>query len=53
MSSLTLSSPSAPFPALWHNRDYLLLWCGQALSLIGTQISQIAFPLCPTRCEGG
>src|SRR5215469_14151737 len=30
---------------LWHNRDYLLLWSGQLLSNIGTQISQLAFPL--------
>src|SRR2546421_11402675 len=30
---------------LWHNRDYLLLWSGQLLSTIGTQISQLAFPL--------
>lgn len=32
-------------PPLWHNRDYLLLCSGQFLSLIGTQISQLAFPL--------
>ncbi|MGZ3674978.1 MAG: MFS transporter [Ktedonobacterales bacterium] len=30
---------------LWRNRDYLLLWSGQAVSLIGTQVSQLAFPL--------
>lgn len=30
---------------LWHNRDYLLLWSGQLLSTVGTQISQLAFPL--------
>src|SRR5215467_311391 len=30
---------------LWHNRDYLLLWSGQLLSTIGTQVSQLAFPL--------
>jgi predicted MFS family arabinose efflux permease len=33
------------FPPLWHNRDYLLLWSGQLISSIGTQISQLAFPL--------
>lgn len=30
---------------LWYNSDYLLLWSGQLLSNIGTQISQLAFPL--------
>lgn len=30
---------------LWRNRDYLLLIGGQAVSLLGTQISLIAFPL--------
>ena len=33
------------FPPLWYNRDYLFLWTGQLLSSIGTQISQVAFPL--------
>src|ERR1051326_3397613 len=35
----------APLEPLWHNRDYLLLWGGQLLSTIGTQVSQLAFPL--------
>jgi predicted MFS family arabinose efflux permease len=30
---------------LWLNRDYMLLWSGQIVSSIGTQISQLAFPL--------
>jgi hypothetical protein len=29
----------------WHNRDYMLLWGGQALSDIGGAISGLAFPL--------
>ncbi|BCL81379.1 MFS transporter [Ktedonobacteria bacterium brp13] len=37
-------SPQRLLP-LWHNRDYLLLWSGQLISSIGTQISQLAFPL--------
>ena len=36
--------PGRPVP-LWRNRDYLLLWCGQIVSSLGTQISQLAFPL--------
>ncbi len=37
---------ATPVPApLWKNRDYVLLWCGQTVNVIGTQVSQIAFPL--------
>lgn len=31
--------------SLWHNRDYLLLLSGQAVSSLGSGISQLAFPL--------
>jgi len=31
--------------SLWRNRNYLLLLGGQAVSIIGTQISQIGYPL--------
>ncbi|GAC1393118.1 MAG: MFS transporter [Ktedonobacteraceae bacterium] len=30
--------------SLWHNRDFLLLWSGQAVSNIGSQVSLLAFP---------
>ncbi|HLG65674.1 MAG TPA: MFS transporter [Ktedonosporobacter sp.] len=30
---------------LWRNRDYLLLWSGQAISAIGGSVSELAFPL--------
>lgn len=36
---------SAEYPSLWHNRDYLVLWAGQAVSTIGTQVSRLAVPL--------
>jgi MFS family permease len=39
------SSPVEPPRSLWHNRDYLLLWSGQALSNIGGAVSDLAFPL--------
>lgn len=31
--------------ALWLNLDYMLLWSGQVVSNVGTQVSQLAFPL--------
>ncbi len=41
--SAKVSSPRRV--ALWRNRDYLLLWSGQAVSSLGTQASQLALPL--------
>src|SRR6185437_3666870 len=38
------SSHSRPLP-LWRNRNYLLLWSGQAISSVGGEASQLAFPL--------
>lgn len=32
-------------PRLFHNRDYLLLWSGQAISATGTSVTDLAFPL--------
>jgi MFS family permease len=35
---------SRPIP-LWRNRDFLLLMSGQGISSVGSQVSQLAFPL--------
>lgn len=37
-------APNAP-RSLWRNRDYLLLWSGQAFSDIGGSVSELAYPL--------
>jgi MFS family permease len=38
--------PAAPEPAgLWRHRDFLLLWGGQAVSQIGSQVTILALPL--------
>lgn len=34
----------APFTSLWHNRGFLLLWSGQIVSAVRSQVSLIAFP---------
>lgn len=39
-----ITSSSRPV-SLWRNRDYVLLWSGQALSDIGGAVSELAFPL--------
>lgn len=32
-------------PPLWRNRDYMLLWSGNVVSIIGTGATQIVYPL--------
>ncbi|HEX6485044.1 MAG TPA: MFS transporter [Ktedonobacteraceae bacterium] len=44
MSTTNVEQPEK-VASLWHNRDYLLLLSGQAISSTGTQLSQFAFPL--------
>jgi len=31
--------------SIWRNRDFLLLWIGQSVSMLGSRVSQFAFPL--------
>ncbi len=45
-SAMPAEQPRATRPGrLWRNRSYMLLWSGQAVSTIGTEISTVAFPL--------
>ena len=41
----TTTEGSASSHSLWHNLNYLLLWGGGSLSLVGSMMSRIAFPL--------
>src|SRR5690242_10318010 len=42
----TIDMPENVQPgALWRNRDFLLLWSGQTVSVVGTHISTVALPL--------
>src|SRR5918997_6816722 len=34
-----------PLPSLWRHGDFVRLWCGSAVSLLGTQVSGVALPL--------
>src|SRR5437879_3468558 len=35
----------APKRSLWRNQAYMLLWGGQIVSAVGTQVSDLALPL--------
>ncbi|MFY1702251.1 MFS transporter [Micromonospora sp. WMMA1923] len=37
--------PAASDRSLWHNQDFLKFWSGEALSLFGSQITNLALPL--------
>lgn len=39
------SAPGSRPPSLWRNRDYLSWWTGTAFSVLGSNVSLVAFPL--------
>ncbi|MFJ8756527.1 MFS transporter [Streptomyces cyaneofuscatus] len=41
----TKEAEPPPPRSLWHNRDFLVFWVGEGLSLYGTQIANLALPL--------
>lgn len=45
MTTTAQPRPGAPVPKLRHNRDFLLLWSGTAVSLVGLTVSTVAYPL--------
>lgn len=47
MTDQTLAAaavPDDPAPSLWRNRDFLLLWAGQSISVVGNEMTRLAFP---------
>jgi len=39
------SDPESAAKSLWHHRDFRLLWAGQSVSEIGSQVTSLAVPL--------
>jgi MFS family permease len=40
-----LTEPVEPTSGLWANRDFVKLWAGETVSLVGSQITQFTLPL--------
>jgi predicted MFS family arabinose efflux permease len=40
-----VARPAVAAPSLWRHPDFVRLWCGSAVSLLGTQVSAVALPL--------
>ncbi len=39
------AAPEEPLPSLWHNPDFMKFWFGETISLLGTQVTNLALPL--------
>ncbi|WP_328995370.1 MFS transporter [Kribbella sp. NBC_01245] len=42
---MTAATTTDVQPSLWHNRDFLRFWLGETLSLLGSQVTNLALPL--------
>lgn len=40
-----MTTLAPPRQGLWHNRDFLIFWGGETLSLLGTHVTTLALPL--------
>lgn len=45
VTSETGSEPEERVRSLWHNPDFLRFWVGETVSLLGTQVTNLALPL--------
>lgn len=41
----SVSAPRSDTDSLWRNGDFLKFWCGETLSLFGSQVTNLALPL--------
>jgi MFS family permease len=39
-----MTTDASPRPSLWHHADYVKIWSAATISLLGSQVSQIAIP---------
>jgi MFS family permease len=45
IDAATDGAPKEKLPSLWHNRDFMYLWSGQVISVLGSGIAGLAVPL--------
>lgn len=44
-TNLRTEAPASRSESLWHNANFLRFWLGETLSLLGTQVTNLALPL--------
>jgi MFS family permease len=42
---MTAATAAHAAPSLWRNREFMLLWTSQVVSVLGSRVSGIAYPL--------